>query len=936
MAVTYYTVKKGDTLSEIALANYKKYSTYSKWKDYQDYLVKVNDIENPNLIYIGQKLILGGVSDSIQPTTAEPNKVTFKDLEYVMGTTNTVFVTWSFNRPNLDCYRVQWQYYVTLQNGTKKWLAVGVNEVTDRYSTYNVPNEATKVRVRVVPVSKKYNKNGSEFPYWCCEWATSESLNIIDERPLATPNTPTLSIIDDSHQVERLSGVFDTYYYKSLVCTINMSGYANPGNTPYIEIETVVFKRDGSTASIVKRTKLESYEFSTPSVKRKMTQYHDGHPTEGASYQVRCRIMTDYNGDYKYSDWTEYSGVVNMIDPAPSGFKTCRAMSESSVLLEWSSPKTKHKIEYATSITDFDLSDNTTTIDVENVNAWRIDNLEPGKEYFFRLCSTNDGGDSPWSPISSVILGIIPGAPTTWSSTTTAISGESLILYWLHNSEDNSLETSAQLKMFVNGYERDIITIDKPITDEEDEDEVSSYTIDTTSYGEGAKIRWQVRTAGILNESDGSPSYGDWSVTRDVDIYIKPTIWFDMTDVAGDRIEVVKSLPFYVSATAEPSTQTPVSYYVSVISNNTYDTVDDSGNVTTVAQGTSVYSKYFDISDRTLLVEFSANNINLENDVEYTFSIMVAMDSGLTAESSLSFTTSWVDEIYAPNIEISIDEKLYSATIRPYCNFQPYYRVNHNSETGIYTVTDELVVPQESYILKDVKTEDGYDIYMYLNEDGEEVYYCQTSGPVLVEDVKLAIYRREYDGGFTEIASSIENTNNTSIVDPHPALDYARYRVVATSKTTGSVSYRDFAIPIGGKSIIIQWNDFWQSYDGFNEDAFAEPVQTCMFLSLPYNIDVSDSFKTDVDLVKYIGREYPVSYYGTQIDETSTWNTEIPYYDKETLYAIRRLSKWKGNVYVREPSGSGYWANVSVSFKQNHDSLTIPITLNIRRVEGGV
>ena len=89
-------------------------------------------------------------------------------------------------------------------------------------------------------------------------------------------------------------------------------------------------------------------------------------------------------------------------------------------------------------------------------------------------------------------------------------------------------------------------------------------------------------------------------------------------------------------------------------------------------------------------------------------------------------------------------------------------------------------------------------------------------------------------------------------------------------------------------------------------------------------------------MIEYIGRSHPVSYYGTQLGETATWSMVIPKNDKETLYAIRRLSKWTGDVYVREPSGSGYWANVSISYNQNHCELTIPITLNIKRVEGGV
>ena len=58
--------------------------------------------------------------------------------------------------------------------------------------------------------------------------------------------------------------------------------------------------------------------------------------------------------------------------------------------------------------------------------------------------------------------------------------------------------------------------------------------------------------------------------------------------------------------------------------------------------------------------------------------------------------------------------------------------------------------------------------------------------------------------------------------------------------------------------------------------------------------------------------------------------------DKETIYALRRLSLWDDDVYIRTPSGLGYWANVSVSFSSKHNELTIPVTLSITRVEGGI
>ena len=107
-------------------------------------------------------------------------------------------------------------------------------------------------------------------------------------------------------------------------------------------------------------------------------------------------------------------------------------------------------------------------------------------------------------------------------------------------------------------------------------------------------------------------------------------------------------------------------------------------------------------------------------------------------------------------------------------------------------------------------------------------------------------------------------------------------------------------------------------------------------VKLPYNIDISSNNSPDVELISYIGRSHPVSYYGTQIGETASWNTEIPKSDTETLFAIRRLQRWLGNVYVREPNGSGYWANVTVQYNINHLELTIPISLTITRVEGDI
>ena len=62
----------------------------------------------------------------------------------------------------------------------------------------------------------------------------------------------------------------------------------------------------------------------------------------------------------------------------------------------------------------------------------------------------------------------------------------------------------------------------------------------------------------------------------------------------------------------------------------------------------------------------------------------------------------------------------------------------------------------------------------------------------------------------------------------------------------------------------------------------------------------------------------------------------IPKDDKELLYAIRRLAKWKGDVYVREPYGTGYWASISVSYNLKYSDVTVPVSISLTRVEGGI
>ena len=240
-------------------------------------------------------------------------------------------------------------------------------------------------------------------------------------------------------------------------------------------------------------------------------------------------------------------------------------------------------------------------------------------------------------------------------------------------------------------------------------------------------------------------------------------------------------------------------------------------------------------------------------------------------------------------------------------------------------------------VLDGTYTTTGEQVYVGITPSGEETYYCEVETVTSLENLLLSVYRREFNGDFTELIKDVDASQKTFITDPHPSLDYARYRVVAKSKSTGAISYYDVpGYPIHCPAIIIQWDEAWSNFETTTSDALEQPPWSGSLLKLPYNINVSDKNDIDVALVEYIGRKRPVSYYGTQLGETATWTVDIPKYDKDTLYALRRLAIWTGDVYVREPSGSGYWANINVSFSQKHLETIIPVTLELTRVEGGI
>lgn len=876
-------VEAGDTLSEIA-------QDYFGGVSKTDQLAALNNIANKNLIYVGQTISLVGGGSSSSGSSVNSSAATIKQFGVQSNSDGTLFATWDWSMGHTDHYETEWCY----DTGDSVWFVGSKSSTEEKQSTYSIPSNAKKVRFRVKPVSKTYTSNNKEASYWTASWSTAKTYDV-SNLPPSKPGTPDV----------------DIEKYKLTVTLDNVD--ATELNATGIQFQIV--KNDTTIYKTGKATINTSVNFVTYSCT----------VDAGAEYKVRCR---SYRGN-AYSEWTDFSGNVKSIPAAPSGIKTIKATSETSIYLEWSAVTgaESYELEYAVKKEYFDRTDQTTKKSGIELTYFELIGLESGEEYFFRVRSVNTKGESAWTGIKSVTIGKKPAAPTTWSSTTTAVTGEPLKLYWVHNSEDNSSQTYAELELYVNGL-KNTYTI-KNSEDEEEKDKTSVYEIDTKVYNEGTKLQWRVRTAGITKV------YGDWSVERTVDIYAPPTLALEITDTNGNDIQILERFPMNVRALAGPNTQSPTGYNLTITANDIYETTDHVGNPKTVNKGEAVYLKYFDISEE-LSVSLSASDLDLENNIEYTITCVVSMDSGLTAESSIPFTVMWTDEIYTPNAEISLDRDTLVTHIKPYCVEYTLFRYEVKNQYGVYTKTATMLSSVYGSAVPNVKTATGEQVYYGTTEDGAVVYYCEVIQGTTGKGVTLSVYRREFDGSFTELATGIDNTRNVFVTDPHPALDYARYRIVATTISTGAISFYDVpAYPVGETAIIIQWDEAWSNFDVSSEDAMEQPAWAGSLLKLPYNIDTSDRNTPDVTLTEYIGRKHPVSYYGTQLGETASWKVDIPADDVDTLYALRRLKIWMGDVYVREPSGSGYWAHVTVSFSQTHCEVIIPVTIDITRVEGG-
>ena len=896
MAAVTYTVKRGDNLWNICSSSewgpkISGNNTQAKINT----VVSLNNIANANLIYPGQVLTLsssGGASASSSAQETPANSVVIDILSIKAESTSgkDAFAIWHWKRDHTKGYKIRWEYDAII-DGTVRTLyePFEINNPGTMHSEFTVPDAVKPynnwVQIFVTPISETYtvkdaSGNETEKPYFEDVVEVGKQYHFKDNPPY-TPEKPTCEV---------------------------------EGTTLTMEIDMVKKETDAGSIifQVVKDNTSAIYTSPAIPVVAVTDDYgkvsHQYTVSLGSKYKVRAKAVAT-NG--KQSGWTDFSEEAITKPTAPSGiieYKTDTYKDGDNTLykvyLKWDavSSASEYRVQYTTVRDYFDNpTGSVNTTEATEETSLTIMNIEKGYSYFFRIVAINkDGVESDPSAITEIPVGSPPGKPATWSSSESAFEGDTMELNWTHNSVDGSAQTYAEVSLKIGDSDW-VSYVYENTTDSESPD--PEYNNGWT-YGQGVsykgnlyfkmdtthpdflnkKIQWKVRTAGVTS----SFSNDAWSAELPIYIYEKPTFEMSMTkDQHGTSgmIMTLDSFPFYVNGKAvfeadDPNVQKPVGYYVRIVSNEFYITVDDIGNTKTINADDAVYDKYVDTSE-SLELEISANDVDLESGINYTLYCTLDLSTGLTLTGTHEFYVSWASNVsYNIVADVAFDKNTFTSRINPYAV---------DNGTGKF-----------------------------------------------VDNVTLAVYRREYNGKYTQIASGIPNTN-TAITDPHPALDYARYRIVAKDMATGAISFYDApAEPVKCSSIIIQWDEEWNTFDVSDEHSVEGPAWSGSLLELKYNVEVSDNRSREVSMVKYAGRENPVAYYGTHITEAPSWNVTIPREDKEMIYALRRLSIWTGDVYIREPSGMGYWANVKVSFNQKYKEVTTGVTLSITKVEGGV
>lgn len=396
----------------------------------------------------------------------------------------------------------------------------------------------------------------------------------------------------------------------------------------------------------------------------------------------------------------------------------------------------------------------------------------------------------------------------------------------------------------------------------------------TQGFADGSTLQWRVRTRGGLNTGSAN-DWSPWSTTGSVTVWAKPTATISVP-------ATVEQLPIAIriDAGSTAAGNRPTRFWLSVTAGEPYEAVGPDGSTVWVAEGDALWSGEAVPGDDGCTaagweVSLTVVDIRLASGVSYVVSGGCYTAQGLVSEATPATFVADIGQtaVSGCDADVTFDSSTMAATIRPRC----------------------------------------------------------TDGPegTLLSGVTLSVWR--LGDGNVLIGEWMANDGSAVCLDTHPNFGTCTYRIVATDTTTGAQGFSDVAIDIKAPGIVIQWDEGWgeptSDIDGIGFSG--------QRLVLPFNVDVTEQWAKQSSLNEWAGRKNPVSRYGTQRGRTATWSCVVNRYEGlDQVNAVRGLATYMGDVYVREPYGSGYLAHVDVSsLSIVHGTRAVQVSLNVTKVE---
>lgn len=517
------------------------------------------------------------------------------------------------------------------------------------------------------------------------------------------------------------------------------------------------------------------------------------------------------------------------------------------------------------------------TLEQPTATVYTVTGLDSGQRWHARVRRANDAGESPWSGIVSVTLGTVPQAPTVAPVPSAVAADGALTLSWTHNSEDASAQSAYEVRARADGGTWSTVASGTTAT---------TATLRPSDLGvaDGGTLQVQVRTKGVL------ATWGAWSAAVSVQVWAQPAVGLALlsggAEVGGEATSFPMQVRVELSSHAEGNAA--VSWWAEIEAAEDYVGVARDGSQALVKSGDRLWHADAaagegaevpasgDACNRACyLVTVTAADVRLMRNVSYVVRAGVATMAGMRAESQLAFEWSPSAEVPEPDATLEYDAGSMTMLVTPTC------------------------------------TDDG-------------------GSPV--GGATLDVWRVELEGTAVLVAEGLRS--GEACVDPHPDFGDCVYRVVAVDATTGEQASADIATYVDEASVVIQWDEQWDSVAGAEEVAPGVMAYAGSRVRLPYDMQLSEERESDMVEVEYQNRRWPVLYSGTiRRHESTTTGTLYEGDDPGIIARVLAMLDFGAACYVREPARSGYWASVRGTVNQDQAGLAT-VSLRVRRVEG--